>query len=78
MCVVAAELWLLVLHAAAELYCVLYDVPHYENKMPRKAYYQITLYFEVCTLSEKCSCTYFGKKPIPRWSLYILSSYKTR
>ena len=35
MCVVAAELRLLLLHAAIELCCVLYDVPHYE-KMPRK------------------------------------------
>ena len=37
MCVVAAELRLLLLHAAAELCCVLYDVPHYNNIMPRKA-----------------------------------------
>ena len=37
MCVVAAELWLLVLHAAAELYCVLYDAPHSEKQMLRKA-----------------------------------------
>ena len=44
MCAVAAELRLFLLHAAAELRCVLYDVPHYENKLPRKSYNQIILY----------------------------------
>ena len=36
MCVDTAELRLLLLHAVAELCCVLYDVPHYENTLPRK------------------------------------------
>ena len=36
MCVVVAGLWLLLLHAAAELDCVLYDVPHCEKKCPEK------------------------------------------
>ena len=37
MCVVGVELRLLLLHTAAELCCVLHDVPHDENKMPRKS-----------------------------------------
>ena len=38
MCVVVAELRVLLLHAAAELCCVLYDVPHYEKIYPEKLY----------------------------------------
>ena len=58
MCVVTAELRLLLLHAAEELCCVLYDVPHYdENKMPRKALYYPIIFRVYC-------CTYLvGKVP---------------
>ena len=43
MCVVATALWLLLLHAVAEVCGVLYDVPHYEKEITRRAYYQILL-----------------------------------
>ena len=70
MCVVAAELRLLLLHAVASLCCMLYDVPHYENEMPRKALLSNTI--QSILYVPSLEIAFVGKTLVPRLTFQVL------